>query len=181
MKTNKKDEQKSQEIQNYLKLSLIFVVTALTVFGAVNMYHGYLRQKENNPVIRGTFEEVTTNELENFLQEHDNTIIYFTNAKSLSARTFEETLIELVADKEFKNAIVAVDLTFVDNYLAYLNDFNYKYSEVLKVKDVPAFVVFESGLVVDILQAQENEPIRASQFNNFMEKYHDQFVMEVNE
>ena len=96
-KENKKKEEEQEK--NLLKNYIILVVVLLLVVGLTvylcECYKVYNEEQKTIPVIRGTLvSEITEVDLEPFLIENPNTVIYACTANSDKCRSFE---------KDFKN------------------------------------------------------------------------------
>lgn len=167
--SNKKLEKK--ELQNYITLLIIFVVTALIVFSLVNVYHNYLKTVQNTPEISGVFKEIKPEELTNFLLENEDTILYFTSAKNDQARKFEKILRKLVKEKSLEDKFVLVNVTDITNQLAFIEKFNIDHSVGIKLETIPAFAILENGQIIDVLQSRTNEILTENQFNVFVNKH----------
>lgn len=139
--------------KNYIILGLIVVATILLVFGISNWYQQ--SKIEKHDVLKNLLSEIKEEELESFILENPNAIIYL-----MKDYTKDDTKIKnYIVDNELKNKIVIVDCSEKDIDLS-------KYNKNKKVV-VPNFIIFEHGKISKVMYLQETK-ITYKNFEAFM-------------
>ena len=86
-----------------------------------------------------------------------------------TCRTFEKSFKKLLQKKDYRNQIIYLNLTDV-NQDEFVNEFNRKYSyKVNLTTNYPAFVLFEDGKIKSILQGKNNKSLEISKVKQFLE------------
>lgn len=163
----KKTEEKNY-IKNYIILFVMCALVAgLTIYicNCYNVYHDYQKQ---TPVIRGYLSEITTQELDNFIQENPTTTIYLCTSSNDICRNYEKKLIKII-NKENLNDIIYLNIK-EEEANDYPKIFNEKYPFKVKLTEkYPAFIIFEDGKVRYILQGNEKEKLTISKTRQYFE------------
>ena len=161
-----KNQEKKITIKNYLILMLIFLVTVAVTLYFCKCYSVYSDGMKEIPIIRGTISEITSEELEHYVQENSNCTVYMCTASNSKCRNFEEDFVKLIKKKNLQDAIVYLNLSNADQE-AFIKAFNEKYKYKVKLtSNYPAIVMFEEAAVSSILQETEEDLTitRAKQF-----------------
>lgn len=146
--------------KNYIILIAMTVIVVLLVLYLTNLYKNNNFNK-NNSIMSDYLVNVTIQELDNYLLENPDVLIYFADSQDLSNSKFE---------KQFKKYLIKNDLQkkflFVDSQNISMEDrekFLKKYlSEDLKNKKVilniiPNILFVEEGQIVDILYSYKQK------------------------
>lgn len=161
-----KEQEKTITIKNYIILAFVFLATACLTLYLCKCYYVYNDSKKEIPVIRGTLSEITSEELEHYVSDNPNCIVYMCTASDLNCRDFEEDFIRLIKKKSLQEEIVYLNLSNVnqDEFTEYFNK-KYKYKISLTSK-YPAIVMFEDTKVETILQENDDDfsIVRVKQF-----------------
>lgn len=166
---NQKGEERQIPKKNYFILGIVFLVTIGIVWYLCDCYKVYSESQNEIPVIRGTLSEITTEELDHYIMENPTTVIYMCTSEDMNCRIFEEDFIKLIKQKEIQDSIVYLNLTQV-NIEEFIDNFNNEYPYKVKLtQHYPAFVIFESGQVKNILQGTENEKLTIKKATQFIE------------
>lgn len=164
-----KEKKDNKKIHNYLILAGIFAVSILIVFYLCNWYKVYDEYQKQTPVIRGSLQEIVTDDLEHYLMDNPSVVIYMCTSSDEVCRDFEKSFKKLISKEELNGEIVYLNLSDVDKK-TFVDDFNNKYSHKNKLKDYyPAFVVFEDGKVNSIIQGSEDKKLTISRVKQFLE------------
>ena len=163
---------KKTEGKNYFKNYMILIgmcvlIAGITIYmcNCYNVYHEYQKQ---TPVIRGYLSEITTQELDNFIQENPTTTLYLCTSSADVCRNYEKKFIKIINQEEL-NDIVYLNIK-EDEAETFPEVFNNKYSFKVSLKsNYPAFITFEEGKVRYILQGTEKEELTISKTRQYFE------------
>lgn len=162
-------DKKSIPLKNYFILFLIILVTFLIVYYLYRWYVVYSDYQDDIPVIRDTLLEVSEEEMYHYIQESPMTVVYLCTSEDTSCRNFEKNFKKLVERDSLKEYITYVNLTHV-NKQEFIRNFNEHYHYKKELKNYPAFIVFDSGNVVDMLQETDNNKISISDVKSLLKR-----------
>ncbi len=141
--------------KNYKIYSMIVfftVLISLIIFVAYNKHKEYVN---SIPILRGIVSELDVNEIDDFLKENNNIILYMGVATDENSRELETSLIRL---RDRRNIdFVYLNLTDVKDKMSFLDSFNDKYSVGAKVKKYPAFIIIKDCKIVDLVQKEDRD------------------------
>lgn len=163
------NDEKSIPIKNYFILALIILGTFLIVYYLYRWYVVYSDYQDDIPVIRDTLLEVSEEEMYHYIQESPTTVIYLCTSDDTSCRNFEKKFKKLVERDSLKEYITYVNLTHV-NKQKFIDNFNENYHYKRKLENYPAFIVFDSGNVVDMLQETKNDKVSISNVKSLLKR-----------
>ena len=128
-------------IKNYILLGIIVLVSIFLIYYFFLWYKAYEESKINTPIMDKYLQVINYNELESYLLENENTIIYVSVVGDENIRSFE---------KKFKNIIVNNSLYDI-LYLNVSDELNsgvsLKYD--LSSNKIPCILVFEGDRLLD--------------------------------
>ncbi len=163
------DEKRKNYIRNYAILGGIFAVCIFLTLYFCKWYEVYKEYEREIPVIRGSLYEINRDELEHYVVDNSNVILYMCTATSDECRSFEKKFGKYVTRNEIQEEVVYLNLTGIDEE-DFLKAFNEKYPYKPKLNGTyPAFVAFRDGKVVSILQMKKNKKVTISKVQNFLE------------
>ena len=162
---------KKNYIKNYVILVAIFVVCfGLTIYFC-KWYEVYKEYQREIPVIRGSLLEVRSDELEHYLVDNPNAIVYMCTSYSDVCREYEKKLKRYLARNDVVDSIVYLNLTG-ENLEEFLDKFNAKYPYRNPLKgNFPSYVVFNNGVVENVLQGTQHSSLTIAKTQNFLELY----------
>ena len=154
----KKDELRKIPVKNYIILGIVIVVTMLILYYFYMWVDVYKESKVNIPIMDKYMTVINYNELDNYVVENPDTIVYVSVLENDEIRQFE---------KKFKNKYKH-DL--IDNDVLYMNvtddisDKSLKDGMVskyfvngLNITNVPCLLVFKDGMLKSIYSVKDNE------------------------
>jgi hypothetical protein len=160
---------KKNIVNSYIILIVIFIVCMGLVLYFCKWYKVYDEYQKQTPVIRDSLYEIVNDDLEHFVLENPSTVIYMCTASDNACRSFEKDFKKLIAQEELNDEIVYLNLSDLDQD-EFVRNFNEKYNYKIKLTThYPAFVVFEDGKVVSVLQSSEDETLTTSKVKQFLE------------
>lgn len=154
-------KEKEIPFKNYIILAVILIFTILLVVYLFNWQSVYQKNKLQEPILDKYLMVINYNELDDYLVENKEAIVYVSVLNDEKIRMFEN---------KFKNIIIKNDL---NNKILYLNltnesvEINKKY--LSNLSEVPMLIIFDEGKVVESYSIKDNNyDIKA--FERFLEK-----------
>ena len=154
-------KEKEIPFKNYIILAVILIFTILLVVYLFNWQSIYQKNKLQEPILDKYLMVINYNELDDYLVENKEAIVYVSVLNDEKIRMFEN---------KFKNLIIKNDL---NNKILYLNltnesvEINKKY--LSNLSEVPTLIIFDEGKVVENYSIKDNNyDIKA--FERFLEK-----------
>ena len=143
--------------KNYVILGVVLVVTMFLLYYFCLWVDAYNESKINRPILNRYMEVINYNELDNYVVENPDTIIYVSVLENEKIREFEIQVKDLFKDDEITNELLYLDLTSEINDLNIVNEINNKYSlNSLSLVDVPCVLVIDDGLISSIYSVSDN-------------------------
>ena len=162
-------EEKKKAIHNYFLLAILFIATIGIVIYLCKWYNVYHEYQKETPVIRGSLMEIINDDLEHYILDNPTAVIYMCTAKDDECRSFEKDFKKLLKKRDYNNEIIYLNLSDLDQN-QFVDNFNDKYNYKIKLTThYPAFVLFEDGKVVSVLQGSQNKPLTVSKVKQFLE------------
>lgn len=158
--------------KSYLILILVFAIGIGLCIYAFSWYKVIDNNKKNTPIIRGTLTEISSKELDNYILENSNAIIYLCTSDSVRCRNYEKDFKKIIKSKMLQDDIVYVNLTGV-NQVKFVKQFNQKYTYKSKLTtSYPAIIVFEDGQIVDLIEYSKKSKLTSKKTIEFLEDNH---------
>lgn len=166
----KNKELRKVPIKNYIILIIIFLVTFLLVYYLYSFYNAYNEYQKQIPVIRNTLLEMHSDELDHYIQENSDAVIYLCTASDDRCRKFENSFNKLITKKSLEEYITYINLSDT-NISEFTKKFNntYKYKKQLKNK-YPAIIIFKDNIIVDMIQDDSKEKITVSEVDKMLKE-----------
>jgi len=138
--------------KNHIILGLILIITIVIITYFFKWYSTYQDSKLNTMVLDGYLQVIKYNELEDYLTENKDAVIYVSKLKNQEIRTFE---------KKFKNIIIKYNL---NNSLLYLNttdenDSSFELENITNnssIKELPLIIIYRDGKIYNIYNIKDN-------------------------
>lgn len=143
-------------LKNYILLAVTLIITIVLVIYFYMWKKTYEENKINSVVMDKYIQEINYNELNDYLIENKNTVIYSSVVGNTKTKKFEEKLGKLIEDNSLSNSIIYLNLT--DE----LKDKNIK-KEILEnykelnnnIKD-PLIIIFSNNKITSIYNIKDN-------------------------
>lgn len=140
-------ETKNIPFRNYIILSVILI---LSVVGVVYFYMWYDELKMNSintPVMNNYLSVINYNEIETYLVENKNVILYVSSLNDENTRKFEKKFKRIIRKYGLKKEILYLDLTNNKSLNNIIQNF--------KLTSMPCIIVFEDGIVNDVYSIKD--------------------------
>lgn len=147
MEKQNKDKLREVPLKNYLYLVLILIGSALVLYYTYNWYNTYNEHKLNISIMSDYLTVINYNELDNYIIENKDAIIYVSILGDEKINHFEREFKNKVVDNNLKNSLLYLDLTNED-----LNSATNK----LQIDDLPSLVVYTNGQITDTYDISKN-------------------------
>jgi len=142
----KKEELRVIPKRNYLFLGIVLLVSFLLVYYLYMWFDAYNETKLNRPILNRYMEVINYNELNNYLVESPNAIIYVSVLENSEIRDFEKQFKNVLKNRQIDKDLLYLDITeeIRDNML--LKEMNDKYTlNGVSISNVPAILVIDNG------------------------------------
>ena len=162
------DEKKKNYLKNYILLIILFACCIFFTIYFCKWYNVYKEYERETPVIRGSLSEITVDDLEHYVVDNSSAIIYMCTANDDECRAFEKDFKKYIHKNSITDEIVYLNLTGVD-LEQFVQSFNQKYKYKIKLNGhYPAFVVFDEGRIISLLQGNKNKKITIRRFKTLL-------------
>ena len=144
-------EERNVPFRNYLILSILLILSVIIVIYFYMWYGEFYNTKINTPIIDEYLNVINYNELDTYLIENKNVIVYTSNLYDEKSRNFEKKFVKIIEDYSLSNKIIYLDLTeqYKDkNLYNFIVD---KYN----LLDLPCIITFNNGIVDDIYSIED--------------------------
>lgn len=166
----KSEEMRKIPTKNYIIVVVMFVVTFSIVYYLYKWNVVYSNYQKQIPIIKDVLTEITTDEVEHYVQDSSSTVLYLCTASNNKCRTFEKGLKKFVLKKSLSSFLVYVNLENIDKE-DFTNKFNQKYKKKIELKNTyPAFVIFEDGEIKDVIQGNKEEKLTIADVSKALRK-----------
>lgn len=148
----KNDELRKIPTKNYIILAIVICVTLFILYYFVMWVDVYKESKINIPILDKYMTVINYNELDNYVVENPDSIIYVSVLENEKIREFEKGLKNKYKNKEIDNEILYMNITDdikkIDVSRYEINDLN--------ISDVPCVLLFEDGGLKSIYSISHN-------------------------
>ena len=140
--------------KNYVILGIVIILTFLLMYYFYMWYDAYMDTKLGRPILDKYMEIINYNELDNYLVENNNAIIYVSVLENDEIRDFEKQLKNLLKKRVIDRDILYMDVTNDKDQIDLLFS---KYSSNISNYDVPMILVIEDGQIKDFYNIKEKK------------------------
>ena len=144
--------------KNYFILGVVLLLTVLAVYYFYMWNKAYNESKINEPVLDKYMTVINYNELEDYLIENPDTIIYTSILEEKDIRSFENRFKNYIRNDKLDHDVLYMDITSEIKSNNKKTDMMKKYSvEYANILDIPNVMVFENGKLKMIYNIQDND------------------------
>lgn len=144
--------------KNYIILGIVILVTILLLYYFYMWVDAYQETKLNRPILNRYMDVINYNELNDYLIENPNTIIYVSVLEDATIREFEKKFKVLFRTKQLNRDILYLDITEDIKNRQIKNEMNNTYaSNSSKMTDIPVIMVIDNGNLRSIYSIREND------------------------
>lgn len=144
-------KEKEIPFKNYILLSIILIISIVLVIYFYMWYGTYEDNKIYTPIMDEYFTVINYNELEDYLVENKDAIIYVSILGDEEIRTFEKKFKKLFIENSVYNNILYLDLTSEYKDTIIFNNIKAKYG----LRGLPCIIIFRNGVIYDIYDIKD--------------------------
>ena len=144
-------------VKNYIFLGGVIFITLLLLYYFYCWVDVYKESKINMPILDKYMSIINYNELDNYIVENPNTIVYVSVLENEKIREFEKKLKNKYKDNEIENDVLYMNITDDVKDKNVKNDMISRYFvNSLNMTDVPCLLLFSDGKLSSIYSVRDN-------------------------
>ena len=149
MSNNKKEKSRDIPKKNYIYLSIIILGSILFLIYIYKWYQTYNQSKLNTSIMNNYLTIINYNELDNYIIENKDAIIYVSILGDENINRFENKFKNIIIKNNLKQSILYLDLT---------NENINNATNKLQINDkFPYLVVYTNGKITDTYNIRKNK------------------------
>ena len=148
-------KEKEIPLKNYILLSLVLILTIVVVIYFFLWKNTYEKSKLQTPILDDYLLVINYNELNNYLVENKDAIIYVSKLNDESIRLFENKFKNIINKNNLNNKILYLDLTEELKENNIVKEINKKYGK--EMTEVPTIVIIKDGKISSSYNIKENK------------------------
>ena len=154
----KKDKERTIPIKNYLILGVILILTLGLVYYFYLWYITYEESKLNETIMDRYLEVINYNELNDYIIENRNAMIYTSVLEDNNIRKFEIKFKNTIVRNSLKEKLLYMDMTDIfKDKIKYTELRNTYQVNDYNITDVPCILVFKDAKLEDIYSIKDND------------------------
>lgn len=143
--------------KNYIILGVVILVTLFILYYFYMWVDVYKESKINIPIMDKYMTVINYNELDNYVVENPNTIVYVSVLEDDRIREFEKQFKNKYRNNEIENDVLYMNITDDIRNTNIKEDMDDRYVlNDLSITDVPCVLVFNDGLLKSIYSVSDN-------------------------
>lgn len=148
MNNKKKEKDRIIPLKNYIYLFLILLGSILLLIYVYTWYETYNKNKLNTSIMNNYLTVINYNELDNYIIENKDAIIYVSILGNEKINRFEKSFKNIVINNNLKDKILYLDLT---------NENINNATNKLKINEkFPYLVIYTNGNITDTYSINKN-------------------------
>lgn len=168
---NKRRNTKQVPTKNYIIVGIIFCLSFTLILLGGKWYKNYREYQLTIPVISGYVNEVSKQEIDNYLLENNDTMIYIGKSDDNNCRTLEKDLKTFIKKYNLRDQIIYIDLNKMNDKETFIRNFNNKYATNKQIDTYPAFVILEDSKILDLVSKTKTQPLNIDDIEQLLEEY----------
>lgn len=154
----KKNNGREIPLKNYIILGLVILLTLGLVYYFYLWYITYEESKLNETIMDRYLEVINYNELNDYIVENRNAMIYTSVLEDNNIRKFEIKFKNVVVKNALKDKILYMDMTDIfKDKIKYTELRNSYQVNNYNITNVPCILVFKDAKLVDIYSIKDND------------------------
>lgn len=143
-------------LKNYLFLAVTLIITIILVIYFYMWKQTYDNTKINTMIMDKYIQKINYNELNDYLVENKNTVIYSSVLGNTKTKNFEEKLTKVIEEKYLSNSLLYLDLTEELQNKQTKKEILEKYPELNNNIKSPLIIVFNNEKITSIYNIKDN-------------------------
>ncbi len=148
------EELRKIPLKNYLILGGIILVTILIIYYFYACYYAYKETKFNIRILDKYMEVINYNELDNYLIENPNTILYVSVLENEKIREFEKEFKKSLKNHEINQTVLYMDITNDIKDSKIKDELLAKYG--ISYNNLPVILVLNNGSLMRNMSISDN-------------------------
>ena len=148
-------KEKEIPLKNYILLSIVLILTIVVVIYFFLWKNIYEKSKLQTPILDDYLLVINYNELNNYLVENKDAIIYVSKLNNENIRLFENKFKNIINKNNLNNKILYLDLTEELKENNIVKEINKKYGK--EMTEVPTIVIIKDGKISSSYNIKENK------------------------
>lgn len=148
-------KEKEIPLKNYILLSIVLILTIVVVIYFFLWKNTYEKSKLQTPILDDYLLVINYNELNNYLVENKDAIIYISKLNNENIRLFENKFKNIINKNNLNNKILYLDLTEELKETNIVKKINKKYGK--EMTEVPTIVIIKDGKISSFYNIKENK------------------------
>ena len=148
-------KEKEIPLKNYILLSIVLILTIVVVIYFFLWKNTYEKSMLQIPILDDYLLVINYNELNNYLVENKDAIIYVSKLNDESIRLFENKFKNIINKNNLNNKILYLDLTEELKENNIVKEINKKYGK--EMTEVPTIVIIKDGKISSSYNIKENK------------------------
>ena len=154
----KKNNGREIPLKNYIILGLVILLTLGLVYYFYLWYITYEESKLNETIMDRYLEVINYNELNDYIVENRNAMIYTSVLEDNNIRKFEIKFKNIVVKNALKDKILYMDMTDIfKDKIKYTELRNSYQVNNYNITNVPCILVFKDAKLADIYSIKDND------------------------
>lgn len=168
---SKRRNNKEVPTKNYIIIGIIFVISFVLMLMGGKWYKNYLEYQLTIPVISGYVNELSEQEIDNYLLENNDVMIYIGKSDDNNCRILEKDLKTFIKKHNLRGQIIYIDLNKINNKESFINDFNQKYATNKMIEEYPVFIILEDAKILDLVSKTKIQNLYIDDIEQLLEEY----------
>ena len=144
--------------KNYIILGVVIFFTMLLLYYFYMWVDVYKESKVNIPIMDKYMSVINYNELDNYIVENPNTVVYVSVLEDENIREFEKKLKNKYRNNDIENDVLYMNITSELKDTNLKKELSGKYTlGSLNATDVPCVLVFNNGELISIYSIKDND------------------------
>lgn len=148
-------KEKEIPLKNYILLSIVLILTIVVVIYFFLWKNTYEKNKLQTPILDDYLLVINYNELNNYLVENKDAIIYVSKLNDESIRLFENKFKNIINKNNLNNKILYLDLTEELKENNIVKEINKKYGK--EMTEIPSIIIIKDGKISSSYNIKENK------------------------
>lgn len=141
-------------LKNYILLSIVLILTIVVVTYFFMWENTYEKSRLQTPILDDYLLVINYNELNNYLVENKDVIIYVSELNNENIRLFENKFKNIINKNNLNNKILYLDLTKELKENDIVREINQKYGK--EMTEVPSIIIIKDGKISSSYNIKEN-------------------------
>ena len=143
-------EERKISFKNYIILSVVLIFSIIVIIYFYLWYNEIEENKLQTPILNEYLNIINYNELDDYLIENNEVIIYVSILSDSKIRNFEKKFKKDINNYSLENYILYLNLTDESNKITN------KFLEEYKIISLPCVIIYRDGKVLDVYNIANN-------------------------